>query len=84
MAIQIKSVDVIDDSLNVINMLGVRAGAAGTQSWSTGSTKVIISDGLFYGPGSPVATSPGAGAGDIKFDGLLLINSFNKVIFPLA
>ena len=84
MAIQIKSVDVIDDSLNVINMLGVRAGAAGTQPWSTGSTKVIIGDGLFYGPGSPVNTSPGPNAGNIKIDGLLLINNFNQVIFPLA
>ena len=84
MAIKIKQVDVIDDSLNFINIPGVTAGAAGTQSWSTGSTKVIISDGLFYGPGSPVATSPGPNAGDIKIDGLLLINSFDQVIFPLA
>lgn len=83
MAIQIKSVDVIDDSLNVINMLGVRAGAAGTQSWSTGSTKVIIGDGLFYGPGSPVNTSPGPNAGDIRIDGLIVINNFNQIIFPL-
>ena len=83
MAIQIKSVDVIDDSLNVINMLGVRAGAAGTQSWSTGSTKVIIGDGLFYGPGSPVNTSPGPNAGDLRIDGLIVINNFNQIIFPL-
>lgn len=84
MAIQIKLVDVIDDSRNFINLPGATAGAAGTQPWSTGSTKVIISDGLFYGPGSPVNTSPGPGAGNIKIDGLLLINSFNQVIFPLA
>lgn len=84
MAIQIKQLTVIDDSLNFINLPGATAGAAGTQPWSTGSTKVIISDGLFYGPGSPVASVPGPDAGDIKFDGQLLIDSFDQVIFPLA
>jgi hypothetical protein len=84
MAIQIKLVDVIDDSRNFINLASAKTGVAGTQPWSSGQSSVNIGDGILYGPGSPVATAPAASAGDLKFDGQLLINSFDQVIFPLA
>jgi hypothetical protein len=84
MAIQIKMVEVIDNNRNFINLASIKTGIAGTQPWSSGQSSVNIGDGILYGPGSPVATAPAASAGDIKFDGKLLINSFSQVIFPLA
>jgi hypothetical protein len=84
MAIQIKLVDVIDDSRNFINLASVKTGVAGTQPWNSGQSSVNIGDGILYGPGSPVATAPVASAGNIKIDGKILINSFSQIIFPLA
>ncbi len=84
MAIQIKMVEVIDNDRNFINIASVKTGIAGTQSWNSGESSVNIGDGILYGPGSPIATSPEPSAGDLKFDGKLLINSFSQVIFPLA
>jgi hypothetical protein len=81
MAIQIKQVTVIDDSRNFINLASVKTGIAGTQSWNSGESSVNIGDGIIYGPGSPVATSPGPSAGDIKIDGIL---KAGNLIIPLA
>ena len=81
MAIQIKMVDVIDNDRNFINLASIKTGIAGTQSWNSGESSVNIGDGIIYGPGSPVATSPGPSAGDIKIDGIL---KGEQLIIPLA
>jgi hypothetical protein len=82
MAIQIKQVTVIDDSRNFINLASIQAGAAGTNTWTSGLSKVNFGDGILYGPGSPNGTSPLPSAGDIKIDGILKLNSLP--IIPLA
>jgi len=84
MAIQIKMVDVIDNDRNFINLASIKTGIAGTQSWNSGESSVNIGEGIIYGPGSPVATSPGPSAGDIKIDGKLILNNYDQLIFPLA
>jgi hypothetical protein len=84
MAIQIKMVEVIDNDRNFINLASVKTGIAGTQSWNSGESSVNIGEGIIYGPGSPVATSPGPSAGDIKIDGKLILNNYDQLIFPLA
>ena len=81
MAIKISGTTVIDDSLNMINLASVQAGTAGTQSWTSGDSKVNFGDGILYGPGSPNGTSPLDSAGDIRIDGTLNVAN---IILPLA
>jgi hypothetical protein len=81
MAIQIKQVNVIDDDRNFINLASIQAGAAGTNTWTSGLSKVNFGDGILYGPGSPNGTSPLPSAGDIKIDGILKVGNFT---IPLA
>ena len=82
MAIQIKQVTVIDDSRNFINLASIRAGAAGTATWTSGLNKVNFGDGILYGPGDPNGNVIALeSAGDIKIDGILKCSG---VSVPLA
>lgn len=83
MSISIKQVDVIDDSLNFINLLSVRSEASGTKDWTSGKNTVNIADGLLYGPGHPSQVTPLYTAGDIIVDGSLIISDLSKLVYAL-